>query len=49
MLKALKIDNVSFWLAGYESSQHCLHALMYTIHTHALTCSHTHITCLLQL
>jgi len=34
--------------AGNESSQHCLHSLMYTIHTHALTCSHiythTHYT-----
>ena len=36
-------------MVGYGFSQHCLHALMYTIHTHALTCSHihTHITYLL--
>ena len=36
-----KIDTMSFFpvmLTGYGSSQHCSHALMYTIHTHAPTC-----------
>jgi len=27
-------------MAGYGSSQHCSHALMYTKHAHALSCSH---------
>ena len=54
MLMALsptKMDTISFilvMLAGYGSSQHCLHTLTYTIHTHALACSdiytHTHYT-----
>ena len=42
----------SCWLHGYGSNQHCQHALMYTIHTHAPhanTHTHTHITHLLQL
>ena len=50
-----KVDTVSFLcspagFAGYGSSQHCLHAHMYTIyacpivHAHALTHTHTH-TC----
>jgi len=44
-LSPTKINIVSFlpfMLSGYGSSQHCLHTLMYNIHTHALTCSHTH-------
>ena len=53
MLMALsptKMDTISFFpvmLAGYGSSQHCLHTLIYTIHTHALACSdiHTIHTC----